>query len=82
MRSFSLNHAARLNVDVTTERTSVGNTRGSAAQTARKSVRVEGTAIWYIAPCSFVEVHRRFGSEYCLHLQDGVRATPQIGTTL
>jgi hypothetical protein len=80
--SFGLNHVARLNVDVTTERTSVGNMHGPAALTAPKSVRVEGTAFWDTAPCSFVEVHRRFGSEYCSHLQDGVRATTQIGTTV
>jgi hypothetical protein len=27
------------------------------------------TAFWYIAPCSLVEVNRRFRSAYCLHHQ-------------
>jgi hypothetical protein len=28
---------------------------------------VKMTAVWDIAPCSLVEVDRRFGSAYCLH---------------
>jgi hypothetical protein len=27
------------------------------------------TALWDVAPCSLVEVHRRFRGAYCLHLQ-------------
>jgi hypothetical protein len=30
------------------------------------------TVFWDIAPCSFVEVNRRFGGTYCLHHQGDV----------
>jgi hypothetical protein len=33
------------------------------------------TALWDIAPCSFVEVDRRFRGEYSLHLQGGGGST-------
>jgi hypothetical protein len=28
------------------------------------------TVFWYVAPCSLVEIYRRFRDAYCLHHQD------------
>jgi hypothetical protein len=44
------------------------------SQPRRREIRSRGdslkmTALWDIAPCSLVEVDRRFGSVYCLHQQ-------------
>jgi hypothetical protein len=32
------------------------------------------TAFWIVAPCSFVEIYRRFRGDYCLHHQGDVQA--------
>jgi hypothetical protein len=31
-------------------------------------VTIESTAFWDVTPCSLVQVYRRFGVTYCLHL--------------
>jgi hypothetical protein len=36
------------------------------------------TVFWDVAPCSLVEVYRRFGGAYCLQLQGDVKAVGKL----
>jgi hypothetical protein len=36
------------------------------------------TAFWHIAPCSLIEVYRRFNGAYCLHQGEDVGGSIQL----
>jgi hypothetical protein len=37
------------------------------------ALTVKSTSFWDVTPCGLVEVYRRFGEPYCLHILEGLR---------